>query len=332
MNAWAALKRAGVLGINRRNLEFILPKNPRRHYPRVDDKLITKRLCTKAGIPVPELLASASNPFDLGRVVEVVKAQPSFVMKPARGAMGNGTLVVREVREGDGQATFLRAGGRALTTSELLYHGSGIIAGLYSLGGRIDTAMIEELLVVHEELLSISYDGVPDVRVILYRGVPVMSMMRLPTKVAGGRANLHQGAVGAGIDIDTGLTCHAVLRNEPVKVHPDTKESVVGRAIPAFERVLEIATRAADESGLGYVGADVVVDARKGPVILELNARPGLSIQIANRAGLVPRLEAIDAFFAGRTVVTSPHGDLPVSDRLALGRDVARRLKKGRRA
>lgn len=329
MTPWAALKRAGVLGINRRNLEFILPKNPRRHYPRVDDKMITKRLCIKAGIPVPALLASASNPFDLKRVLDVVKAQPSFVMKPARGAMGNGTLVVREVRDDDGPV-FLRAGGRAMTESELLYHGSGIIAGLYSLGGRVDTAMIEELLVVHPELLSITHDGVPDVRVILYRGVPVMGMTRLPTKAAGGRANLHQGAVGAGIDIDTGLTCHAVLRNVPVKVHPDTKESVVGRAIPQFDRVLEIATRAADESGLGYVGADVVVDARKGPVILELNARPGLSIQIANRAGLVPRLEAVDRFFSGRAASLGTDGALSVEERLALGREISRRLREGK--
>ena len=31
----------------------------------------------------------------------------------------------------------------------------------------------------------------------------------------------------------------------------------------------------------------------QGPILLELNARPGLGIQIANLAGLVPRLEKI---------------------------------------
>lgn len=318
MGVWRALSEAGVLGINRRNLEFILPKNPRRHYPRVDDKLITKRLCERAGIPVPTLLAAAKNPLELRALLEVAKAQEAFVMKPARGAMGNGTFVVREVR-GD---VFVRAGGREMTAAELVYHGSGIIAGLYSLGGRIDAAMLEELLVVHPALLSITTEGVPDVRVILYRGVPVMSMMRLPTRAAGGRANLHQGAVGAGIDLSTGKTRHAVLRNRPVTHHPDTGEEVIGREVPAFERVLEIATRAADESGLGYVGADVVVDAEKGPVILELNARPGLSIQIANRAGLLPRLQAVDHALRGR------RGEVPVAERLALGREISAALER----
>lgn len=324
MTPWAALKRAGVLGINRRNLEFILPKNPRRHYPRVDDKLITKRLCEEAGIPVPRLVASAKNPFDLRHVVDVLSSQGSFVMKPARGAMGNGTLVVREVQRAEEGVRFLRAGGRLLSRSDVVYHGSGIIAGLYSLGGHLDTAMVEERLITHPSLASLSTDGVPDVRVILYRGVPVMSMMRLPTSTSGGRANLHQGAVGAGVDIDSGVTCHAVSKNAPIRRHPDSGEDVLGRPVPDFDKVLEIATRAADQSGLGYVGADVVVDAHQGPVILELNARPGLSIQIANGAGLVPRLEGVDRALAARP------GVLDVAERVALGRELVRRLKGAR--
>jgi D-alanine-D-alanine ligase-like ATP-grasp enzyme len=48
---------------------------------------------------------------------------------------------------------------------------------------------------------------------------------------------------------------------------------------------------------LGYLGVDIVLDRDKGPLLLELNARPGLSIQIANGAGLVPRLEVIEAHY-----------------------------------
>ena len=39
--------------------------NPRRLYPRVDDKLLTKRLCAAAGIPIPKLLAVAAHHFEL---------------------------------------------------------------------------------------------------------------------------------------------------------------------------------------------------------------------------------------------------------------------------
>jgi len=134
---------------------------------------------------------------------------------------------------------------------------------------------------------------VPDVRVVVYRGVPVMAMIRLPTHRSRGRANLHQGAIGAGVALTSGQIVHAVLDNAPVTQHPDTKRPLLGVGVPSFARVLEIAVAATDETGLGYVGADVVIDARRGPVILELNARPGLAIQAASRAGLVPRLRAV---------------------------------------
>lgn len=240
----------------------------------------------------------------------------SFVLKPAHGAMGNGILVVRE-RDGD---WFRRAGGQWIDRRALVYHSASIISGAYALGGQPDVAFAEERLEVHPELAAIATEGVPDVRVIVYRGVPVMSMTRLPTRHSRGRANLHQGAVGAGIELDTGRTNHAVLFGKPVPTHPDTQEAVIDRPIPEFARALEIAVRASDVTELGYVGADVVVDAHHGPLILELNARPGLAIQIANRTGLVPRLGAVD-----RSV--RPGMDWP--ERIALGQAIARQAREG---
>jgi len=43
-------------------------------------------------------------------------------------------------------------------------------------------------------------------------------------------------------------------------------------------------------TGLGYLGVDIVLDKAYGPMLLELNARPGLAIQVANQAGLRQRL------------------------------------------
>jgi alpha-L-glutamate ligase-like protein len=306
-----ALRRAGVLGINRRNHEYTLRWNPRRLYPRVDDKLLTKRLCAAAGIPIPKLLAVAAHHFELRRLPAQLAGETSFVLKPARGAMGNGVLVIVD-RDGD---RLVRPGGARMTLSDLEYHAASTISGLYSLGGQPDVAMVEERLEVHPELAEIAEHGVPDVRVIVFRGVPVMAMTRLPTRRSGGRANLHQGAVGVGIDLARGRTVHAMLRGASVTRHPDTGRPLLDRPVPAFARILEIAVRACDESGLGYVGADLVVDPRRGPVVLELNARPGLAVQVANRAGLLPRLRAVER----------AHGPgLPVEDRVALGCQLAR--------
>jgi hypothetical protein len=85
---------------------------------------------------------------------------------------------------------------------------------MYALGGQSDVAFVEELLEVHPALTKIVNDGVPDVRVIVHRGVPVMSMMRLPTRRSRGRANLHQGAIGAGVAA-SGRIVHAVLDRCP---------------------------------------------------------------------------------------------------------------------
>lgn len=285
------LRERGVMGINRRNIDYTLRWNERRRYPLVDDKLETKRICLSAGIPVPELLAVAHHHFELRELLPRLAEHSSFVLKPVRGAMGNGVVVVSGRHGGD----LVRSGGRALTREDFLYHAAGIISGLYSLAGHRDSAMVEERLRAHPDFAGIATDGVPDVRLIVYRGVPVMAMTRLPTRASGGRANLHQGAIGAGIDLATGRTHHAVLRGASVHENPDSGVSVLGRLVPEFERVLEIAIRATDATGLGYVGADVVVDARRGPVVLELNARPGLAIQLANRSGLRRMLERVDA-------------------------------------
>lgn len=122
-----------------------------------------------------------------------------------------------------------------------------------------------------------------------------MAMMRLPTQDSDGKANLHQGAVGLGIDLGRGESIGAVCHDRPVTTHPDTLEPVVGLKIPGWDRLLELAASCHDLCGLGYLGVDVVLDESRGPLLLELNARPGLSVQIASGAGLLSRLAAVDA-------------------------------------
>src|SRR5205814_705639 len=146
----------------------------------------------------------------------------------------------------------------------------------------------------HPALAPISIHGIPDVRIVLYRGVPAMAMLRLPTRESNGRANLHQGGLGVGIDLQTGETHNAVQANRRVLRHPDTGESLRGRCVPSWNAMLAMSRCVAEAVGLGYLGVDIVLDPGRGPLLLEANARPVLAIQHSNGMGLLPRLKAID--------------------------------------
>lgn len=285
------LDESGVLGINHRNLLFIQENNPRALYPRVDDKTVTKAICQSHGIPVPETYCVIRRYGDVKRFLELIGDRSEFVIKPASGAGGRGIMVISK-RAGTNFAT---PGGRDVSWGDLHYHLCTILSGLYSLGGQMDNAIVEQLIIIHRSLVRIAVGGTPDVRVILYRNVPVMAMVRLPTEESGGRANLHQGAIAAAVHLVTGRTFGGVCRNRVISRHPDTNELIAGFEIPHWKELLAAAMRLSEALGLGYLGVDFVVDEKSGPVVLEANARPGLAIQVAHGCGLLPRLALVDS-------------------------------------
>ena len=299
--AWPSeLRRVGVLGMNSRNADYILTSNPRRNFPNVDDKLRTKRICELRGIPVPGTFATISRNGDIPRWIEFVTDRSEFVIKPAHGSGGRGIVVIA----GHNNEIFVTASGAKYSSADLRYHISSILSGLFSLGGQPDTAIIEQRIVCHSDFQKYSVGGTPDIRVILYRSIPIMAMVRLPTTASRGRANLHQGAIAAAIDLRTGTTFGGVCKSRPIANHPDTAAPIQGFQIPFWNRLLISAMDLADNLGLGYVGIDFVVDEKAGPLVLEANARPGLAIQIANRCGLAPRMKAIDQELSGTLLPT----------------------------
>jgi len=276
------LKALGILGMNARNYKVISQLNKRRLYPLVDDKVQTKELAFKNGINTTKKIGLIEYQHQVKSFRDIVKTSKSFVIKPAHGSGGKGVLVIKKWNN----AFFTTASQKELTYAEVYQHISNILSGLYSLGGQYDVALIEEMVHFSNVFEKFSYQGVPDVRIIVYKGYPVMAMTRLATKESGGRANLHQGAVGVGLDVKTGQTLTAVQHNKPIEVHPDTKALLKELKVPLWREHLLIAAKAYEMTGLGYLGADIVLDKNKGPMMLELNARPGLSIQIANSLGL----------------------------------------------
>jgi alpha-L-glutamate ligase-like protein len=283
--------RREAIGMNRRNLAFLVPYNPRALFALVDHKPATKRALESAGIPVPATYAELALQWDLRRLEAVLAGRTEFVVKPARGSGGGGVQVIAGRRG----AELVKASGATLSLSELAHHCSDILAGAFSVGQRSDEVLIEYRVKADAVLGAISYRGVADVRVMVFRGVPVQAMLRLPTRASDGRANLHMGGIGVGVDLESGRTIYGVRGRRAALRHPDLDRSIVGVTVPAWETILAIAARCYQAIPLGYLGVDVVVDGDLGPLVLELNARPGLNIQLANHRGLRPVMEEVAA-------------------------------------
>ncbi|ABM19125.1 alpha-L-glutamate ligase-like protein [Marinobacter nauticus VT8] len=277
--------------MNRRNVDYIARYNDRTSYPLVDNKLKTKLAVSEYGVKTPKLLQVVRQQHEISHFREMAEDLAGFAIKPAKGSGGKGITVITG-RDGD---DFIKASSARISVAMLERHLTNILAGLYSLAGTPDVAIVENLVQSSPALAKYSFQGVPDIRIVVFQGYPVMAMLRLATTASDGKANLHQGAVGVGLDIGSGQSLNAVQFNRPITLHPDTGLALENIRIEDWENMLEMAARCYEATGLGYMGVDLVVDANEGPLLLELNARPGLAIQMANGCGLLPRLNAIES-------------------------------------
>lgn len=188
---------------------------------------------------------------------------------------------------------YQKPNGQLISPDEMTYHLHNILNVLYSLSGKEDQVLVEQLIHPMTIIPDLPLKGVPDIRLLLYRGIPAAAMLRLPTFESDGKANLHLGGVGVGVEVSSGKTTSAVHRNRYVREHPEFDISLLKQQKPCWDALLRIACQMAEAIPLGYMGVDLVLDEQFGPLVLEANARPGISIQLANQECLVPRLERI---------------------------------------
>jgi alpha-L-glutamate ligase-like protein len=252
--------------------------------------MLTKKLADTHKIPTPPLYYIVETHGDIAGLRAALREHDAFAVKPARGSGGSGIVLVH----GHAKNGYVTQSGEVISFEDFSYHISEILSGIFSLSGRDDMAIVEALIHPDPIFALVTYQGVPDVRIVVYRGVPVMSMVRLPTKASDGKANLHRGAIGTGVDMTKGETLAAVHLSRIITRHPDTDHPVSGIQIPYWEKMLRMAASTFEMTGLGYMGVDLVIDRDSGPLLLELNARPGLAIQLANQQGLRKRLNKVD--------------------------------------
>ncbi len=296
---------ADILTKNLRNWIY-LKENSAYGRRIANSKLRTKRVLARNGVSVPKLIAVFKSQTDVFQFAWE-KLNDNFVVKPASSSGGEGILVVRKRAKWAGE--WFLMDGRKVDIAYLRFHCLDILQGQFNVRGTQDKVFIEERIKIHPKFLRFTKLGTPDVRVIVYNHVPVMAMLRIPTEESKGKANLHQGAIGLGIDLATGITTYGVHNGRLINKIYDRKRKkpvkINGIRVPFWRKILETAILCQEAiPGLRFLGVDLVLDKEKGPVVLELNARPGLSIQICNRAGLRRRLERV----SGLKIRSVAHG------------------------
>lgn len=295
------MKRSNeVLGLNHRNAVYMRPYNSPRAKRIADDKILTKKILARHGIPTAEVYKVIRNHKQLA-AVNWEDLPKSFALKPNIGTGGSGILIFYGKKKN--RLEWIQPDGSTMNVNQIQNHIGKILDGQFSMGNRKDTAIIEERVVNHPLLKPYSYKGIPDIRVIVFNKVPIIAELRLPTYESGGKANLHAGGIGVGIDISTGITTVAIHRRGASILSDiydlidttldDQKLPLRGIQLPNWKEILQIAIKCQEVTGLGFLGADIALDRDKGPIVFELNARSGIAVQIANLAGMKSRLERV---------------------------------------
>ena len=187
-----------ILGYNARALHYINSDTNSLSSKKIaHNKLATKKILQKQGLPTPRLHGLITNRQELKKF-RWTKLPPSFVIKPNNAYGGGGILVVFGRNKkgnwvlGDRSEIFIR---------QLESHVLNILDGNFSPYNVPDVALIEQRVKNHPDLKPYSVRGIPDIRVIVYNLVPIMAMLRLPTHESHGKANLHAGGIGVGLSL-----------------------------------------------------------------------------------------------------------------------------------
>lgn len=286
-------KSYGILGINARNLLYIKPLNPAKSIKLADDKIKTKKFLETRGIPVPKLIKVIQNHEELAKL-DFKTLPNSFALKPNSGFGGEGIIPIKSREDGK----FVSVSGD-IYSKEMLYDQIlDILDGRFSISNIADIAFFEQLIVPDASLGKYAYAGLPDVRIIVYNMVPVMAMLRLPTKESKGKANLHQGACGVGLDLAHGKPTYIVKGTKIIDEVPGIGK-IDDLRVPFWDEILLAASKIQMATNLGYLAVDMAIDKNSGPLLLEINARAGLGVQVANLAPLRKRLERIEGIKVG---------------------------------
>ena len=144
--------------------------------------------------------------------------------------------------------------------------------------------LIEEVVEQHETMNSMSPSSVNTIRIITIRNGEKVTLVAGCVRVSrSGNVvdNFNAGGLSGILDINTGkiVTDGYDKFRATFKNHPDTGTQFMGFEIPMWDDVVDLVTEAAKVvPEVRYIGWDVAISKKYGPLLIEGNSYPGQDV------------------------------------------------------
>ncbi len=281
-----------LLGQNARNLNYIKGYNTKIAKKLADSKLKTKEFLKINSVAIPETISILENVFDLSESI-FEKLTPPFVVKPNGWFWWKWILIISKISS---DWNYITNDEKIFSKTKLLDHFRDILDWFYSLSWNRDKVLIEKKIELDEEIELLWKYWLPDIRIVVFNMVPVMAMLRVPTQLSNGKANIHAWACWVWIDIWTWKLTYITSYSKIIKSIPWIWD-VRWLRLPWWDKALALAVKAQQITKIWYLWCDIVLDKSKWPLVLELNIRPWLEVQMANLSALKDRLKKVEWIF-----------------------------------
>ena len=278
-----------ILWMNKRYLKYIKAFNPKKDMKLADSKLKTKKLLQDLDIPSPKLIDVIKNRKQLQNYDFSKFEWEEFVVKPNKWSKWKWILICKMINK-----NIVKISWQLIDIDTFKKQIADILDGRYSMTMWADIAFIEEKIIPWDDFSIFCEYGLADIRLITMQLVPVMAMLRYPTKESDGKANIAAGWVWFWIDIASGkITSMYHNRKIYIKEFPEDYKQFQWKQISYWDDILLYSSQIQYFTNIWYLWLDWTI-AQPWPNLIEINAMAGMEIQLVNGEWLENRLKKVE--------------------------------------
>ena len=278
-----------ILWMNKRYLKYIKALNPKKDMKIADNKLKTKKLLQDLDIPSPKLIDVIKNRKQLQNYDFSKLEWKEFVVKPNKWSKGKGILICKMINK-----NIVKISWKLVDIETFKKQIADILDGRYSMTMWSDIAFIEEKIIPWDDFAIFCKYWLADIRLITMKLVPIMAMLRYPTKESNWKANIAAGWIGFGIDIASGKIISMYYnRKIYTKKFPEDYKEFQWKVISYWDDILLYSSQIQYFTNIWYLWLDWTI-AQSWPNLIEINAMAGMEIQLVNGEWLENRLKKVE--------------------------------------